>query len=120
MTGYVVTSLFAPPASWICGWKLLFCDQAAAMVMIRDGQVPRPLTLLHCQRLISSPHLRLGLGGLGIRHSLFKTPALCFLRLAPFHFGHIGDLRHRRRTGLPVVAENNIAHLAAEAFYGGM
>src|SRR5215211_3761892 len=106
MTGYVVTSLFAPPASWICGWKLLFCDQAAAMVMIRDSQVPRPLALLLRQRLIGGPHLRLGHDDLGIRHSLFEAPALCLLRLAPFHFGHIRDLRQRGRTGLLVGAKN--------------
>src|SRR5215213_519709 len=115
-----MTSLFSPPASWICDWKLLFCEQTPAMVIIRDGHVPCPLALLPCQCLIGSPHFRLSLGGLGIRHSLFKAPALCLLRLAPLDLRHIGDLRHRGRTSLPVVAENNVAHLAAEAFYGGM
>jgi hypothetical protein len=83
--------------------------------MIQDGQVARLLALLLCQRVIASPYLRLGHDDHGLRQSLFEAPAL---RIAPFHFGHIGDLRHRGRISLPVMAENKITHLAPETLYG--
>ena len=114
-----MTSLFVPRAS--CSWvglpalHLLFGNQVVLLEIILDGQVPRPLALLLCQLLIDGPHGWLGLGALCVSHSLLEVPAMCLLGFAPFDLRHIRDLADAGLTGLLVVAEDDIPHLAAEA-----